>query len=54
MLIGAAAQKWGVDKSQCKAENGSVVNTATNAKLSYGSLADAAAKLPVPAALASS
>ncbi len=26
-----------------------VVNTATNARLSYGSLAEAAAKLPVPA-----
>lgn len=50
MLIGAAAQQWGVDKSQCKAENNFVINTRTNAKLSYGSLADAAAKLPVPAA----
>jgi isoquinoline 1-oxidoreductase subunit beta len=48
MLISAAAQKWGVDKSQCRAENNNVINTATNAKLSYGSLADAAAKLPVP------
>src|SRR5579862_5729809 len=35
MLIAAAAQKWGVDKSQCKADNGSVTNTATNAKLSF-------------------
>ena len=50
MLISAAAQKWGADKAQCRAENNSIVNTATNAKLSYGSLADAAAKLPVPAA----
>jgi isoquinoline 1-oxidoreductase beta subunit len=48
MLIGAAAQKWGVDKSQCRAENSSVINTASNARLSYGSLADAAAKLPLP------
>ena len=48
MLIEAAAQKWGVDKSKCRAENNNVINTATNAKLSYGSLADAAAKLPVP------
>ena len=48
MLISAAAQKWGVDKSQCRAENNSIVNTATNAKLSYGSLAEAAAKLPLP------
>ncbi len=48
MLLQAAAQKWSVDKSQCRAENSAVVNTATNARLSYGSLADAAAKLPAP------
>jgi isoquinoline 1-oxidoreductase beta subunit len=50
MLLQAAAQQWGVDKSQCKAENSAIINTATNAKLSYGSLAEAASKLPVPAA----
>ena len=49
MLIQAAAAKWGVDKSMCRAENSTVVNTSTNERLSYGSLADAAAKLPVPA-----
>jgi isoquinoline 1-oxidoreductase beta subunit len=48
MLMQAAAARWGVDKSQCRTENGAVVNTATNARLSYGSLAEAAAKLPVP------
>ena len=48
MLVQAAAEQWKVDKSQCRAENNSVVNTATNARLSYGSLADAAAKLPAP------
>src|SRR5437016_3927712 len=48
MLIQAAAQKWSVDKSRCRAENGFVINTADNSRLSYGSLADAAAKLPVP------
>jgi isoquinoline 1-oxidoreductase beta subunit len=48
MLIAAAAQKWGVNASQCRAENNSVINTSTNAKLSYGSLADAAAKLTPP------
>jgi isoquinoline 1-oxidoreductase subunit beta len=42
MLIAAAAQQWGVDKSQCRASDGSIVNTATNSKLTYGSLADAA------------
>ena len=49
MLIEAAAQKWGVDKSVCRAENNTVVNTAANTRVSYGSLAEAAAKLPVPA-----
>src|SRR4029077_18593735 len=49
MLLLAAAQKWGVDASQCRAQNNEVLNTATNARLSYGSVADAAAKLPVPA-----
>jgi isoquinoline 1-oxidoreductase subunit beta len=48
MLIEAAARKWGVDKSACRAESGAVVNTATKARLSYGSLAEAAATLPVP------
>jgi isoquinoline 1-oxidoreductase beta subunit len=49
MLMQAAAARWGVEKSQCRTENGVVINTATNARLTYGSLADAAAKLPVPA-----
>ncbi len=48
MLIQTAAQRWGVQASQCRAENNSVVNTSTNARVSYGSLADAASKLPVP------
>src|SRR5262245_7448051 len=52
MLIQAAAAKWAVDKSQCRASNGAVVNLTTNASLSYGSLAEAAAKLPVPANVA--
>ncbi len=48
MLIQAAAAKWGVEKSLCRAENGAVINTSTNSRLTYGSLADEAAKLPVP------
>jgi len=48
MLIQAAAQQWDVDKGQCRAENGFVINTATNARLSYGALTQAASKLPVP------
>jgi len=48
MLIQAAAQKWGVDASQCRAENNAVINTVTNARASFGSLADDAAKIPAP------
>ncbi len=52
MLVGAAAQKWGVDRSQCQARDNAVVNAATGARLSYGSLAEAAAKVPPPANVA--
>ncbi len=48
MLVLAAAQTWGVDTSKCRAESGFVINTSTNANLSYGKLAGAASKLPVP------
>ena len=48
MLVQAAAQKWNVPKSQCRAENNSVVNLTTKERLSYGSLVEAASKLPVP------
>jgi isoquinoline 1-oxidoreductase subunit beta len=47
MLIAAAAQRWRVDPKECRAENGRVVNR-RGATLSYGELADAAAKLPIP------
>jgi len=48
MLLEAAAQKWNVDKSECRAESGAILHAATKRRLSYGSLAEAAAKLPVP------
>jgi len=48
MLVQAAAQKWNVPKSQCRAENNGVVNLNTKERLSYGSLAEAASKRPVP------
>lgn len=50
MLVSAAAQQWGVDRAQCRAEKGAVVNRTTGARLTYGALAVAAAALPVPAA----
>ncbi len=49
MLVEAAAKQWTVDASQCRTENSFVINTVTNARLSYGSLADAASKIPPPA-----
>ena len=52
MLIAAAAQKWGVDASVLRAENSKVINTATSDELSFGSLAEAAAKIPLPANVA--
>src|SRR5205085_2597621 len=48
MLIEAAAQKFGVAKSQLRAENGVVINTSDNARATYGSLAEAAAKVAPP------
>ncbi len=49
MLVQAAAQQWGVAASGCRAENNMVVNKATNARMTYGSLAEAASKLTAPA-----
>ena len=49
MLIAAAASYWNVPPSACIAVNGTVVNTQTNAILTYGNLARSAALLPVPA-----
>ena len=49
MLIAAAAKEWGVDPSACRAEDNSVINTSSGAKLAFGTLAEDASKLPVPA-----
>jgi isoquinoline 1-oxidoreductase beta subunit len=48
MLLRAAAQAWGVPEKECTTEPGTVVHQASGKKLSYGELAAAAAKLPVP------
>ena len=47
MLIQAAATQWNVDPASCHAEKGEVVSP-TGERLSYGTLVNAAAKLPVP------
>ena len=49
VLVEAAAQKWNVPASSCHVEKGFVIHAATSRKASYGSLVDAASKLPVPA-----
>lgn len=49
MLIAAAAKQWKVDPSACTADRGQVIHTASGRKLSYGALANAAAKQPRPA-----
>ena len=48
MLVSAAAQTWKVDASSCRAERGAVLHVPTGRTLSYGALAEAASKLPVP------
>lgn len=48
MLVGAAARRWRVDPASCHAANGRVAGPAGRSAR-YGELADAAARLPVPA-----
>ena len=47
MLVQAAASAWGVDPSECRVEAGRVLNADGDA-LTYGQVAEAASKLPVP------
>src|SRR5256885_7717896 len=46
ILISTAALTWGVSRSSCAAENGSVTHAASKRKLSYGELAQRASTLP--------
>ena len=48
MLVSAAAAKWGVPASECKAVNGQVTHTGGSQKAAYGDLAALAAQQPVP------
>ncbi len=49
MLLAAAAETWGVDKSACKAELGAVIHVSSGRKLTYGQLVPAAARQTPPA-----
>src|SRR5437773_10447604 len=48
MLTTAAAQPWNVDAGSCDTENGMVIHSASNRRLSYGQLAESAARLTPP------
>jgi isoquinoline 1-oxidoreductase subunit beta len=47
MLVSAAATRWNVDASTLRAEDGFVI-ASNGRRASYGSLAEAASKMPVP------
>src|SRR5690606_23643346 len=49
MLLQAAASRWQTDVSNCRAEQGTVINMQSGARLRFGEVAEAAAQLPVPA-----
>ncbi len=51
MLIAAAAKQWSVPAEECTASNGFVSHSRTGKKLSFGELAEAASKIPVPASV---
>src|SRR5580698_10601315 len=48
MLIAAAAKNWNVAASECTAQDSMVLHAASGKSAAYGSLAEAAAKMPVP------
>lgn len=48
MLVQAAAKKWGVDPSQCYADNSQVIHKPSSRKLGYGELVQEASKLEPP------
>src|SRR5215510_14183761 len=48
MLIAAAAEKWDTGAATLRTDTGYVVDASRNRRLSYGELADRAARLPIP------
>ena len=48
MLVFAAAEKWKVPVSACRAQKGFVIHPESGRRINYGSLVDLAAKQPVP------
>jgi isoquinoline 1-oxidoreductase beta subunit len=50
MLVSAAAAGWNVPIPECRTEPGIVIHTPSGRRAAYGTLIDAASRLPVPAA----
>jgi isoquinoline 1-oxidoreductase subunit beta len=48
MLVQAAAQQWQVEPATCTTSNGQVIHAASDRKLAYGALAEAAGKQTPP------
>src|SRR6266480_2290313 len=48
MLVSAAAKRWNVDPTSCRAQSGQVVHGPTGRRADYGDLAVDAARMPVP------
>jgi isoquinoline 1-oxidoreductase subunit beta len=48
MLISAAARRWNVDPTSCRAQSGEVIHAPTRRSFKYGQLAADAARLPIP------
>lgn len=48
MLVQAAANDWKVPVSECAAANSIITHKPSGKKVSFGQVADAASKLPVP------
>jgi isoquinoline 1-oxidoreductase subunit beta len=52
MLLEAAAEKWGVPRSELKAENSVITHVPTGRTMTYGEIAEAASKLTPPSQVA--
>jgi isoquinoline 1-oxidoreductase subunit beta len=48
MLTAAAAKRWNVEPSSCRAERGEVVHPPSGRRVTYGALAGDAAQVPIP------
>jgi isoquinoline 1-oxidoreductase subunit beta len=48
MFVAAAAERWGVTPGECDVENSKVIHRSSGRRFTFGELAEAAARQPVP------